>query len=50
MHISAAKIVISTGSHAMTLDIAGVDSKDILTNETIFEQTEDIANMVVIGG
>lgn len=34
----------------MTLDIAWVASEDILTNETIFEQTEDIKNLVVIGG
>ncbi len=50
VHISAEKIILATGSHAMTLSIPGVSPEDILTNETIFEQTEDIENMVVIWG
>lgn len=49
-NISAAKIVISTWSRASTLDLGWVDSTDILTNETIFEQTEDIKKLVIIGG
>jgi len=49
-HISASNIVLSTGSHAMTIDIPWVDQADILTNETVFEQTEDIQNMIVIWG
>lgn len=49
-HISGEKIVLSTWSHAMKIDIEGVDTDDILTNETIFEQTKDIKNLVVVGG
>lgn len=49
-HISGDKIILATWSRAVTLDIDGVDPKDILTNETIFEQTEDIKNLIVIGG
>ncbi len=48
--ITAKYIVISTGSHANTLEFPGVDSDDILTNETIFEITEDMKNLVIIGG
>ncbi len=48
--ISAKKIVISTGSHPKVYPIEGIDSKDFLTNETIFEQTDDIKDLVVIGG
>ncbi len=50
LHISGEKIILATGSHAMKIDIQGVDENDILTNETIFEQTEEIKKMVVIGG
>ncbi len=48
--ISAKNIVISTGSHAQKLKIEGLDKEDILTNESIFEQKEDIKNMIIIGG
>lgn len=34
----------------MKLDIEGVEETDILTNEEIFEQAEDIKNLIVIGG
>lgn len=48
--ISADKIIIATGSRARSLEIQGVDDKDILTNHEIFEQTSDIKKLVVIGG
>jgi len=33
----------------MKLNIDGLDDEDILTNESIFELTQDIENLVVIG-
>ena len=49
-HISAEKIVLATGSSARSLEIEGVASEDILTNHEIFEQTEDIKKLIVVGG
>ena len=49
-HIRAEKIVLATGSHASSIDIPWAEQKDILTNTTIFEQTDDIKKLVVIGG
>jgi len=48
--ITAKNIVISTWSRAIKLEIDWVKSKDILTNEEIFEQTDNIKNLVIIGG
>lgn len=48
--VTAKYIVISTGSHASTIGIPGVKKEDILTNETVFELTEDLKDLVVIGG
>lgn len=47
--ITAKNIVIATGSRAVKLEIEGVKSEDVLTNEEIFEQTGDIKNLVIIG-
>ena len=49
-HITAEKIVLATGSSAQKIKIEGVDESDILTNHEIFEQTEDIKKLVVVGG
>ena len=49
IEISAKNIVIATWSRAMKLNIDGLDDEDILTNESIFELTQDIENLVVIG-
>jgi len=48
--ITAKNIVVSTWSSAMKIDIPGVESTDILTNHEIFEQTEDIHDLIIIGG
>ena len=48
-HIRAEKIVLATGSSAQKIKIDGVDDADILTNHEIFEQTEDIKKLVVVG-
>lgn len=48
--VTAKYIVISTGSHASIIGIPGAKEEDILTNETVFELTEDIRDLVVIGG
>lgn len=48
--VTAKYIVVSTGSHASVIDIPGVKKEDILTNETVFELTENIRDLVVIGG
>gem|GEM_PF-3048809 len=46
--ITASNIVIATGSHAIVYPIEGLKEEDLLTNETIFEQEEDIKNLVVV--
>lgn len=48
--LSAKNIVISTWSHANSLEIEWVNSEDILTNETIFELNQNISDLVVIWG
>ncbi|MDP2090448.1 MAG: FAD-dependent oxidoreductase [Candidatus Gracilibacteria bacterium] len=48
--ITAKNIIISTGSHANLINIDGVNKKDFLTNETIFEIEEEIKDLIVIGG
>jgi len=48
--ITASNIVIATGSHAIVYPIEGLKEEDLLTNETIFEQEEDIKNLVVVWG
>jgi len=48
--ITAANIIIATWSHPIVYPIDGLKQEDLLTNETIFEQTEEIKNLVVIWG
>lgn len=48
--ISANKIIISTGSHPRSCsDLDNVDTTKKLTNESIFEQEENIKKLVVVG-
>jgi len=48
--ITAKKIVIASWSRAKKIELPGVQSEDILTNEEIFEQTDNIKNLVIIWG
>ncbi len=48
--ITAKNIIIATWSHANYYPIDGLDKKDILTNEEIFEIDEDIKELVVVWG
>lgn len=48
--VTAKYIVISTGSHPKGIEISGVKNEDILTNESIFELTENLRDLVVLGG
>jgi len=46
--ITAKNIVLSTGSSARTFPIEGIDNKEIITNENVFELKENIKNLVVM--
>lgn len=46
--ITADKIIISTGSSWVKIAIEWVEESDILTNHEIFEQTEDIKNLIIM--
>jgi pyruvate/2-oxoglutarate dehydrogenase complex dihydrolipoamide dehydrogenase (E3) component len=48
--ITARHFVISTGSSAAKLPIEGLDEVNYLTNETIFDLTEQPKKLVIIGG
>ena len=48
--IKARRIVIATGSTAMLPPIPGLDATPFLTNETIFDLTEQPEHLIVIGG
>jgi pyruvate/2-oxoglutarate dehydrogenase complex dihydrolipoamide dehydrogenase (E3) component len=48
--ITARHFVISTGSSAAKLPIEGLDDVNFLTNETIFDLTEQPKKLVIIGG
>ncbi len=48
--ITARHFVISTGSSAAKLPIEGLDDVNYLTNETIFDLTEQPQKLVIIGG
>lgn len=48
--IKARYFVISTGSSAAKLPIPGLDEVNYLTNETVFDLTEQPEKLVVIGG
>ncbi|MFT7235064.1 MAG: pyruvate/2-oxoglutarate dehydrogenase complex dihydrolipoamide dehydrogenase (E3) component [Methylophagaceae bacterium] len=47
--ITSRHFVIATGSRPLLPDIAGLDSVDFLTNETIFDLTETVKHLIVIG-
>ncbi|HAT87305.1 dihydrolipoyl dehydrogenase family protein [Cohaesibacter gelatinilyticus] len=48
--ITARHFVISTGSSAAKLPIEGLDDVNYLTNETVFDLTEQPKKLVIIGG
>ncbi|MEM1041071.1 MAG: FAD-dependent oxidoreductase [Bacteroidota bacterium] len=48
--VSARKFVIATGGRAFVPPIDGIDAVDVLTNDSLFEMTEQPASLVVIGG
>ena len=48
--VSAAKIVIATGSSAFIPPIPGLDKVDYLSNETIFELERLPESMIILGG
>ena len=48
--ISAKNIVIATWASPKIIPIDWLEKKDILTNESVFEQTDNIKNLLVIGG
>ena len=47
--ISARKFVLATGSRPFIPPISGLDSTDYLSNETIFQLTDNVDHLVVIG-
>ncbi|WP_421854349.1 dihydrolipoyl dehydrogenase family protein [Oricola sp.] len=48
--IKARRFVVATGSSAMVPPIPGLDTVPYLTNETLFEQTEQPGHLIIIGG
>ncbi len=48
--ITAPKIVIATGGRAFVPPIPGLESVDILTNESVFALTEKPASLGIVGG
>lgn len=50
IRIRARRFVVSTGSSAAVPPIKGLDSVPYLTNETIFERTEGLEHLIIIGG
>lgn len=49
-HVTAEKIILSTGSRARKIELGWVDEADILTNHEIFEETGDIKRLIVVWG
>ena len=47
--ITARKFVLATGSRPFVPPISGLDNVDYFTNETIFNVTENIPSLIVIG-
>jgi len=47
--ITARKFVLATGSRPFIPPIVGIDSVDYLTNESIFNVTENIEHLIVVG-
>jgi pyruvate/2-oxoglutarate dehydrogenase complex dihydrolipoamide dehydrogenase (E3) component len=50
VEIRARRFVIATGSSPVVPDIEGLDAIEFFTNETIFEQTRQLAHLIVVGG
>lgn len=50
VRIRARRFVVATGSSAAVPPIPGLDATPFLTNETIFDLTERLSHLVVIGG
>ena len=48
--ISAPKIVVATGGRAFVPPIPGLDSVDLLTNESVFGLTDKPASLGIVGG
>jgi len=48
--IRAKYFVLATGSSAFVPSIEGLDQVDYLTNENIFDNTEQVKHLIVIGG
>lgn len=48
--ITAPRIIIATGSRAVVASIPGIDSVDVLTNETVFGLTERPVSLGIVGG
>jgi len=48
--LKARRFVLATGSRAMVPPIPGLDSVPFMTNETVFENAERPAHLIVIGG
>lgn len=48
--ITAKKFVIATGTRPSIPPIPGIDDVPVLTNESVFELTESVAQLLVIGG
>jgi len=46
--ITAKNIILSTWSHAKIIEIDGLRSSQLLTNENIFEQTDNIKDIVIM--
>jgi len=47
---TAPRIIVATGGRALVPSIPGIDSVDILTNETVFDLTEKPASLGIVGG
>jgi pyruvate/2-oxoglutarate dehydrogenase complex dihydrolipoamide dehydrogenase (E3) component len=48
--IKARRFVVATGSSAVVPPIPGLDATPYFTNETIFDNTERIEHLIVVGG
>ncbi len=48
--IKARRFIVATGSSAVVPPIPGLDTTPYLTNETIFDNTQRIEHLIVVGG
>ncbi|MEM6498147.1 MAG: FAD-dependent oxidoreductase, partial [Pseudomonadota bacterium] len=49
-HIKARRFIIATGSSPAVPPIPGLDTVDYFTNETLFDNTQKIDHLIVVGG